>query len=59
MSQGGQSMTIPTTYSDYQEVKGVKYPFMMTQSMGPQSFEFKTTEMMINEGVAEEDFATE
>jgi len=59
MSQGGQTMTIPTGYSDYQEVEGVKFPFMMTQSMGPQSFEFKVSEILINEGVSEEDFKVE
>jgi len=52
-------MTIPTGYSDYQEVEGVKFPFMMTQSMGPQSFEFKVSEILINEGVSEEDFKVE
>jgi len=59
MSQAGQTMTIPTGYSDYQEVEGVKFPFMMTQSMGPQSFEFKVSEILINEGVSEEDFKVE
>lgn len=59
MSQGGQTMTIPTGYSDYQEVKGVKFPFMISQSMGPQSFEFKVSKILVNEGVSEEDFKVE
>ncbi|MDR5589176.1 pitrilysin family protein [Christiangramia sp. SM2212] len=59
VSQAGQSMTIPTGYSNYQEVKGVKFPFMISQSMGPQSFEFNVSEIMVNEGVTEADFATE
>ena len=59
VSQGGQTMTIPTGYSDYQEVEGVKFPFMISQSMGPQSFEFKVSEILINEGVSEEDFKVE
>ncbi len=59
VSQGGQTMTIPTGYSDYQEVKGVKFPFMISQSMGPQSFEFKVSEILVNEGISEEDFKVE
>ncbi|APG60566.1 M16 family metallopeptidase [Christiangramia salexigens] len=59
VSQAGQTMTIPTGYSDYREVKGVKFPFMISQSMGPQTLEFIISEILINEGVSEEDFATE
>jgi len=59
VKQGGQSMTIPTMFSDYQEVEGVKFPFMIAQSMGPQSFEFKVSEIKINEGVSEDDFKVE
>ena len=59
VSQAGQTMTIPTGYSDYREVAGVKFPFMISQSMGPQSFEFQVSEILVNEGVTQEDFATE
>ena len=59
VSQGGQTMTIPTGFSDYREVKGVKFPFVISQSMGPQSFEFKVNEIKVNEGVSEEDFNVE
>ncbi|WP_300435073.1 pitrilysin family protein [Christiangramia sp.] len=59
VSQAGQTMTIPTGYSDYQEVEGVKFPFVIFQSMGPQSYEFKVSEILINEGVSEEDFKVE
>lgn len=59
VSQNGQTMTIPTGYGDYKEVKGVKFPFMITQSAGPQTFEFKVSEILINEGVSEEDFKVE
>ena len=52
-------MSIPTIYSDYREVEGVKFPFMIAQSMGPQSFEFKVSEIKVNEGVSEEDFKVE
>lgn len=56
MSQAGQTMSIPTGYSDYQEVEGVKFPFKMTQAAGPQTFEFDVTEILVNEGVSAEDF---
>lgn len=59
ISQAGQTMSIPSTFSDYREVSGVKFPFMIAQSMGPQSFEFEVSEIKINEGVSEEDFSTE
>lgn len=56
VSQGGQTMNVPMGFSDYQEVKGVKFPFKMTQAAGPQTFEFEVTEILINEGVTAEDF---
>ncbi|MDT0646896.1 pitrilysin family protein [Zunongwangia sp. F260] len=56
VSQAGQTMSIPTGYSDYQEVEGVKFPFKLTQAAGPQTFEFDVTEILINEGVSEADF---
>jgi len=59
MSQGGQTMSIPTTFSDYQAVDGVKFPYTLSMSMGPQSFEFKVSEIMINEGVEDADFSVE
>ncbi|MBZ9631080.1 insulinase family protein [Salegentibacter sp. LM13S] len=56
ISQGAQTMNVPMGFSDYQEVKGVKFPFKMTQAAGPQTFEFDVTEILINEGVSAEDF---
>ncbi|WBL25398.1 M16 family metallopeptidase [Zunongwangia sp. HGR-M22] len=56
ISQMGQTMSIPTIYSDYQEVEGVKMPFTISQSMGPQSFDLKVKEYKINEGVQDSDF---
>jgi len=56
VSQAGQTMSIPTGYSDYQEVEGVKFPFKMTQAAGPQTFEFDVTEILVNEGVSAADF---
>ena len=58
-TQAGRTMTIPTTYSNYQEVEGVKFPFGITLIMGPQTFEFNVSEIQVNQNVSEEDFATE
>lgn len=55
-SQGGQTMVIPITYSDYKEVNGVKFPFKIMQSMGPVTLEFNVADVKINEGVADADF---
>jgi predicted Zn-dependent peptidase len=56
VSQGGQTMSVPTGYSNYKEVKGIKFPFTISQSFGPQSFEFNVTSVKINEGVGPSDF---
>jgi zinc protease len=56
VSQMGQTMTVPTGYSEYKEVKGVKFPHRVTQSFGPQSLEFNVSSIQINEGVTEDDF---
>lgn len=52
----GQQMTSTLGYSDYQEVSGIKFPFKLMQSMGPQSFEFNVKEIKVNEGVDASDF---
>lgn len=56
VSQGEQTMEVPTGFSNYQEVAGVKFPFTISQSFGPQSFEFNVTSIKVNEGVNESDF---
>lgn len=43
-------------YSDYKEVKGVKYPFKMNVEGGPMPLEFTVNEVKVNEGVTEADF---
>ena len=53
---GGKKMTQTMSYSDYKEVKGIKVPYTMTMTLGPQEIEFVTSEMKINEGVTDEDF---
>lgn len=56
VSQGAQTMSLPTIFSDYKEVKGIKFPFKITQSMGPQTFEFNVSEVKVNEGISDADF---
>jgi len=56
MSQGGQTMTMGTTYGDYKMVDGVKVPHQMSLAMGPQALDFVLTKVMINEGVTDADF---
>lgn len=56
VTQGPQTMSIPTTFSDYQEVNGVLFPFTITVSMGPQPLSFKVSEVKVNDGVSASDF---
>ncbi|MDT7828557.1 pitrilysin family protein [Pricia sp. S334] len=53
---GGQPMTSTINYGNYQEVSGIKFPFTLAQTVGPQSFDFKVTEVKVNEGVSDSDF---
>ncbi len=52
----GQQMSSTLGYGDYQEVSGILFPFKITQSMGPQNFEFMVKEIKVNEGVDAADF---
>lgn len=56
VSQGDQTMTVPTGFSNYKEVSGIKFPYTISQSFGPQSLEFTVTDIKINEGVSDADF---
>lgn len=53
--QGGQKMTQTRYYSDYREVKGIKFPFKTVLDVGME-IEFNTTDIKINEGVTDADF---
>jgi hypothetical protein len=44
-----------TTYGDYKEVNGVKFPYSMTVS-SQVDIPFKVTEIKINSGLKDEDF---
>lgn len=56
VTQGPQTMSVPTGYSNYKEAKGVKFPYTITQSFGPQTIEFEVSSIQINEGVSPGDF---
>lgn len=55
MKQNGQTMTQIIYYSDYKEVKGIKFPFLQTMNVGID-LEIVTSDIKINEGVSDEDF---
>lgn len=52
----GQEITVTANYSDYKEVKGIKFPFKLIQNLGPQNIELNISEIKVNEGVSDEDF---
>ncbi|MDC6365403.1 MULTISPECIES: insulinase family protein [Flavobacteriaceae] len=52
----GQEMSSTLEYTDYQEVSGIKFPFELSQTAGPQTLTFKVKEIKINEGVSPSDF---
>ena len=56
MEMQGQKIQQTLRYDDYQEVSGIKFPFKLTQSMGPQSMDFMVKEIKVNEGVSDADF---
>ncbi len=49
-------MKVPTMFSDYKEVKGIKFPHKISQKMGPMDLNFEIKEVKINEGVSDADF---
>ena len=52
----GNTIKTTTAYSKYQDVGGIKFPFMISQSFGPQSIDFNVTEIKVNEGITDADF---
>lgn len=47
---------VPTNYSEYKEVNGIKFPHKTVVKQGPMNLEFIVKEIKINEGVSEADF---
>lgn len=50
VAQQGQ-MSVTTLYSDYRDVDGVKFPFKIKQSAGPQSFDIVVSGVEVNKGI--------
>ncbi len=49
-------MKVPTLYSDYKEVNGIKFPHKIATKSGPMDLNFVVKEIKINEGVSNADF---
>ena len=52
----GADVKIPTLFSDYKEVNGVKFPYSIVLKMGPMELNFEIQEIKVNEGVTDADF---
>lgn len=55
MEAQGQTMEMTTSYSNYKEVKGIKFPHTFTMPMLGGA-EFTVSEIKLNEGVTDADF---
>ncbi len=53
------TFTQETLYSDYKDVEGVKYPFTISQSVGPQHFTFNVSTIKVNTGLKDDIFEAE
>lgn len=45
---GGQEIKVPTTYADYREVSGVKFPFSFTTNMSGMDVTFNVSSVELN-----------
>lgn len=52
----GQTMVVTVNYGDYKTVDGIKVPFTIQQTAGPQEFTFKVDKVIINSEVSDKDF---
>lgn len=55
-SQGGNTITSLTKFSDYREVDGILYAFKREINAGPQKIEFEITSVIFNEEISDEFF---
>lgn len=53
---GERTILVPTVYSDYKEINGVKFPHKMDQQNGQMTLNFVIKEIKVNEGVEDKDF---
>lgn len=56
ISMQGKTQNQESTFGDYKEFNGVKFPGTKTGNLGPQTVTFTLTNAQINEGVTENDF---
>ena len=52
----GKENKVPTVFSDYKEVSGIKFPHSIGQKMGPMDLNFVIKEIKVNQDVTEDDF---
>ena len=52
----GKEMKVPTTFSNYKDVKGVLFPHSIGVKSGPMDLKFEVKEIKVNEGVTDADF---
>ena len=55
-TQGGNTITSITKFSDYREVDGILYAFKREINTGPQKIEFEITNVIFNEEISNEFF---
>ncbi len=56
MTMGGHEITTIVDYSKYSPVKGVQFPYHQIVKSGPQTLIFNINNVIVNEGVTDEDF---
>ncbi|MDJ1479443.1 pitrilysin family protein [Cytophagaceae bacterium YF14B1] len=52
----GQTVSQTTNFGDYREVSGVKFPYLLSTSFGPQVVDLKVTSIELNKGLGDEIF---
>lgn len=53
------TMNITTDYDNYQEVKGVKYPFKLKQDLGIARFDMSVSDLNVNTGLSDDLFVNQ
>ncbi|CAG0948271.1 MAG: insulinase family protein [Bacteroidetes bacterium] len=54
--QAGGEITVNSYFSEYKEVKGIKFPHQLSQSMGKQDLKWKVTSVELNTKLKDEIF---
>ncbi|GAB3328565.1 hypothetical protein GCM10027299_31000 [Larkinella ripae] len=49
-------MAVNTSFSDYKEVNGVKFPYTISQNFGPMVMKMQTQSLVVNTGLTDKDF---